>query len=598
MPMLISKFHRLIQSRLLWGIFLIIIVFSFVIWGTQMPSQSKAAKEANAEGKLNDQWISNEEFRQAYFDTYMSVALAVGKQINITEKINDEIRKSAWRRIVALKQAKDLGFGASDEEVMATIQAHPGFTTDGRFNPNQYNAFVQNFLANLGFGELQFEEHIRGEIALQKLQRMVQEAVLVSPSDIDRTFHSLTDKFDVEYVALTATNFEKDVTVTREDARKFFLAAPEKFKIPEKVRVKYAQIPVQKYLSESIVTNEDNALTYYDEHIDDYRVTNTVTETVTNLFAAGSNMVEMIVTNKVTLLDFDQVKMKIFEAMTHHAAKDRAAEVATDFVVSLAPDRNGNSPTFEEAAAKTNLQVKKLEPFALEDPIPDIDAGLLFNHTAFNLTKSKDEYFSDAIIGSNFVYVIALEEKIPARTPDFDEVVDQAMAAARKHALAENLSKKANQIRDAAIQAIDKGGVFEQALKPYSLQSVKLKEFTATEASRITNDYMDIILRGILPRNEGEVTDLLPTDDAVVIAHLVKRTPGSSSALDMLKKQIEETVQRQRARILFDDFQDYLLKQAKFEDRRKAVAAEEEEEDVEDANQAPEEELSPSEKSS
>ena len=352
MPMLISKFHRLIQSRLLWATFLIVIVFSFVIWGTQMPSQNKAAQEANAEGKLNDKWVSREEFRQAYFDTYMSVVLAVGKPINVTKKIDDEIRKSAWRRIVALKQAKDLGLGASDEEVRATIQAHPGFTTDGRFNPNQYNAFVQNFLANLGFSELQFEEHVRGEIALQKLQHMVQQAVLVPPSDINRTFRSLSDKFDVEYVAMTVTNFEKEVTVTREDAHKYFLADPELFKIPEMVRVKYVQIPVGKYLSELTVTNEDDALAYYDEHIDDYRVTNTVTETVTNFFAAGSNTVETVVTSKVATLDFDQVKTNIFEAMTLQAARDRAAEMATDFVVSLAPDRDGNSPKFEDAAAK------------------------------------------------------------------------------------------------------------------------------------------------------------------------------------------------------------------------------------------------------
>ena len=216
---------------------------------------------------------------------------------------------------------------------------------------------------------------------------------------------------------MTVTNFEKDVTVTREDAHKFFLADPEKFKIPEKVRVKYVQIPVQKYLSELTVTNEDDALAYYDEHIDDYRVTNTVTETVTNFFAAGSNTVETVVTSKVATLDFDQVKTNIFEAMTRQAAKDRAAEMATDFVVSLAPDRDGNSPKFEDAAAKADLEVKKLDPFALEDEVPGIDAGLLFNHTAFNLNMSKDEYFSDAVIGSNYVYVIALDEKIPARVP-------------------------------------------------------------------------------------------------------------------------------------------------------------------------------------
>ncbi len=577
MPMLISKFHRLIQSRLLWATFLIVIVFSFVIWGTQMPNQGANAEEANAEGKLNDKWVSRDEFRQAYFDTYMSVVLAVGQPINMTEKIDEEIRKSAWRRIVAMKQARDLGLGASDDEVRATIQAHPGFSTDGRFNPSQYNGFVQNFLANLGFSELQFEEHVRGEIALQKLQYMVQQAVLIPPSDINRTFSSLSDTFDIEYVAMTVTNFEKDVSVTREDAHKYFLSDPEQFKIPDRVRVKYVEIPVQKYIADMTVTNEDDALAYYDEHIDDYRVTNTVSETVTNLLAAGSNMVATVVTSKVVTLDFDTVKTNVLTALTLQAARDRAADVATDFVVALAPDRDGNSPKFEDAAQKAGLEVKKLEPFAFEDEVPGVDAGLMFNHVAFNLTSAPDEYFSDAVVGSNHVYVIALDEKLPARVPEFDEVADKVMVAARENALAENLSKKANEIREAAIKAVDEGKPFEQALTPYNLQPVAMTNFTAAEASELTNDYIDIVLRGILPRNQGEVTDLLSTEDAVVIAYVAKRVPSTDVTVGAMKQQIEQTVKRQRARILFEDYQDYLLKQAKFVDRAKAAADMEEE---------------------
>ena len=577
MPMLISKFHRLIQSRLLWATFLIVIVFSFVIWGTQMPNQGANAEEANAEGKLNDKWVSRDEFRQAYFDTYMSVVLAVGQPINMTEKIDEEIRKSAWRRIVAMKQATDLGLGASDDEVRATIQAHPGFSTDGRFNPSQYNGFVQNFLANLGFSELQFEEHVRGEIALQKLQYMVQQAVLIPPSDINRTFSSLSDTFDIEYVAMTVTNFEKDVSVTREDAHKYFLSDPEQFKIPDRVRVKYVEIPVQKYIADMTVTNEDDALAYYDEHIDDYRVTNTVSETVTNLLAAGSNMVATVVTSKVVTLDFDTVKTNVLTALTLQAARDRAADVATDFVVALAPDRDGNSPKFEDAAQKAGLEVKKLEPFAFEDEVPGVDAGLMFNHVAFNLTSAPDEYFSDAVVGSNHVYVIALDEKLPARVPEFDEVADKVMVAARENALAENLSKKANEIREAAIKAVDEGKPFEQALTPYNLQPVAMTNFTAAEASELTNDYIDIVLRGILPRNQGEVTDLLSTEDAVVIAYVAKRVPSTDVTVGAMKQQIEQTVKRQRARILFEDYQDYLLKQAKFVDRAKAAADMEEE---------------------
>ena len=48
MAMLISKFHRLIQSRLLWAAFLVIVVISFVFWGSTMPKTSQADLEKSA----------------------------------------------------------------------------------------------------------------------------------------------------------------------------------------------------------------------------------------------------------------------------------------------------------------------------------------------------------------------------------------------------------------------------------------------------------------------------------------------------------------------------------------------------------------------
>ena len=39
MAMLIGKFHKLIQSKLLWGVFSILIIISFVFWGTYSSDQ-------------------------------------------------------------------------------------------------------------------------------------------------------------------------------------------------------------------------------------------------------------------------------------------------------------------------------------------------------------------------------------------------------------------------------------------------------------------------------------------------------------------------------------------------------------------------------
>lgn len=579
MVMMISRFHRLIQSRTLWAAILIIVVFTFVIWGMRTPSAARRAAEANAAGKLNGKLVTREEFMKAYFNTYMSAALSVGRAFDITAKLDAQIRESAWRRLIALREADALGIRTTDEEVQATIQSHPGFHVNNRFNEAAYGAFVQNVLGRMGFSAVQFEEHVREEITLQKLQRALQNLVLVPPLDVTRTFRSLMDSFTVDYVVLRPKDVENEVTVTRDDAYALYQSDPEAFKIPPRVTVKYVEVPAERFLQECAVTNETDALAYYDEHIDEYTVTNVVPVT---LDAEDTNAVAgslAATTTKVETLSFDLVKTNIMEIMTRRAALEKAADLATEFVVALAPDREGNAPAFEDAAQIHGLEVKRLGPFSAEDELPEIEVPDLFKAAAFSLRPNPEEYVSEAITGSNKVYVVAIEKHDPARTPSFEEIEQRAMERAKEKAIEQALTKKAEALRDEAVLAVQKGKKLADVAASYGLKVERLESFSLADEEQ-TNAPPPMLIRGILPRNDGEVTDLLRTDEGIIIGHLVERKPGDASALSSLAPQIRETIRQQRGKMLFRDWQEYLLKQSGFEDlmaRQEAAQVSEEE---------------------
>ena len=65
--------------------------------------------------------------------------------------------------------------------------------------------------------------------------------------------------------------------------------------------------------------------------------------------------------------------------------------------------------------------------------------------------------------------------------------------------------------------------------------------------------------------NQGEVSELLPAHDSVLVAHVIARKPGDPTTLESLKEQIISSIRRQNGRYVFDDLQQYLLKQAHFE---------------------------------
>lgn len=566
MVMMISRFHRLIQSRALWGVILVIVVFTFVIWGMQTPRTARAAAEANAPGKLYGQPVPREEFRNAYFNTYMGAALTIGRAFDINAAVDKEIKEAAWRRLIALREAEKMGIRTTDEEVQATIQAHPGFHVNNRFSQQAYAGFVQNVLARMGFSAVQFEEHVREEITLQKLQRILQNLILVPSLDITRTFRSLMDTFTVDYVLLGEADVADEVNITRDDALLLFNSDPSAFEIPPRVTVKYVEFPIAQFLDESAVTNETDALAYYDEHIDDFMVTNVVTLTPeTDAETTETAETVPVVTTRVEALSFDLVKTNIMEIMSRRAAREKAADRATEFVVTLAPDRNGNAPAFEDAVKVYGLELKTLGPFSARDDLPGIEVPEAFLSAAFALRPAPEEYFSEAITGSNVVYVLALEKQHPARIPEFEEVEDLAMQRARDEAIEQALIKKAEKIREEAAVAVKEGRSLADVVKPYGLKVEHLKNFSLSDENE-TNAPPAMLIRGILPRNEGEITDLLRTDDGIIIGHIVGRVSGDMSVLSSLAPQIRDTIRQQRGRMLFEDWRNYLLKRAGFED--------------------------------
>lgn len=631
MAMLISKFHRLIQSKLLWISFLVIVIFTFVIWGTQVPNTKDDARNASP-GTLDGEPVPQQRFREAYFNTYLTVVMAVAQPLNITPQIDAQLRQAAWQRLASLNEAAKLGLGASDDEVAAAIQQHEGFSTEGRFNKAVYKSFVLNFLARMGFSERQFEEHVRQEIVLQKLRILIDRLTLVTPLELRRAFNSVTDQFTVDYVAIRPELVEPEVKVTREDARAFFDADPTAFTIPELVKVKYARIPVAPFLADAQVTDEEIEA-YYDEHLREFRKeTNDVAEAdeaadaeavaaaetddvadvaaeadtepapgpeaepaaddeaVTDLAedavapaaeAATSVFDETndLLSSESDYKPLEDVKDEIAALLRRRAALEHATEKAMNFVVALTPDRDGVAPAFEDAAGQFDLEVLQAGPFSAAEEIEGVDAGPAFNRAAFELTAGSEEYFSNPVPGSNAVYVLALEERIAERVPTFDEVEDEVLPVARRQALSDALTRKAQQVRDAADEALQSGRSFAGAVAAFGLTPEETKEFSS--ASGLQDDaYGDILLRGVLTRNRGELTELLPAEDAILLAHVRDRIHSDPATYDSLKLQLIATIRRQYGRISFDGWQDYLLRRADFRENRPAAV----DEDVEDVD--------------
>ncbi len=555
MAMLISKFHRLIQSKIVWWSILSIIVLTFVVWGTTTPNSKRQNDEAGSPGKLNGKSVSRDDFRSAFNNSYLSAILSIGRPFNITPEIDAQLRQAAWMRIASLEEATKLGITATDDEVAAQIQQNPSFLTqDGQFYKPGYKNFIEQ-LGSLGFDEKRFEEHVRQEIMLQKIRLALNRSTLVPPRDILRTFSSISDKFKIEYAILGPSLVTNFVQASAADAQAYFDKDPTAFTIPELMKVKYVRFAVAPFISKAEVTTNE-VEEYYNTNIES--------------FPADTNKVAAVDTNMVIASKykpFADVQQEISNKLVHDKAMDLAAERAMEFVMDLTPDRDGKAMAFEDAAKKYETLVETPAPFSMREPLKDIDAGLAFNKAAFELGNDELTAVSEPVHGKEFVYVIGFDERIPSRVPTFKEVAGDVLPLAQAQVLSDGLSAKAQEIHDAAAKAIQEKKSFSSALEPFGVAVVTSDQFTASTGPT-TNKYGDLLMRGVMTLNQGEVSELLPADDAVLIAYVAERLPGDPTTFDSLKTQIETTIRRQNGRYVYDTWQKYLLKQANLEEKK------------------------------
>jgi len=572
MAMLITKFHRLIQNKLLWIAFLIIVVFSFVIWGTQMPDA--AERQSNDAGKLNGESIPYDAYQQARFNTYLSIVLMSGRAVPVTPELEEQLHTMAWQRLAALKKADKLGITSSDQEVVQSIHSFEFLQQGGRYNPQAYDQFAQQFLAPMRATKRDFEEHVRQEIILQKLRAITDRSILVTPHEIDRTFTTLTDTFEIEYVNLTPELVTDDTDVSDEDVLAFFNKEPEQFTFAEKVKVKAAVFPVQDFVNEVEITDAE-IQEFYDFNLDDYAMESE--EPDTNLFS----------TAVTTYRPLEEVKEEIAQNLALKQATILAEAKAGEFVQELSLNHKEGRGVFDKIAATMGIELIMAEPFTARQLPAELEAGPQVVRAAFNLSDDDDYYYSDPVSGSNYVYVLALVERQPERLPEFDEVKDDVKKLALELASYNALTEKAQEILEKAAAGIADGKSFDDTLATYKLTSEKPKAFTMNTIE-MDEEVASALIRHILVRNHGEFTDPIPTDDGNILLGYVKsRTPVTDMTADTMRPQIISTLRRQSSQVIFQEMQNYLLENGGFEDNlRRSVDQSDEEVEAEEKPEA------------
>lgn len=261
------------KGWLKWSLALVIFAFAFLYVPGFMDQTGGVALPADVIARVGDKEISLLDFQQVYSRQLQAYRLESGGEIS------EEMLRSLGvdRRILqqmidgraALAEAERLGLRVSDAEVRQRILALPAFRIDGRFiGEASYRQLLQQQRPPIS--PAQFEEEIRNEMLVDRLQAAVTGWVRVSDAEVAAEHRRRNERVRVEVVAFRAADFRDGVEAADEDVALLFAEESANYEIPEKRRLRFLLVD-QAAIFDGLTLTDDEVRQYYDANLSQYR---------------------------------------------------------------------------------------------------------------------------------------------------------------------------------------------------------------------------------------------------------------------------------------------------------------------------------------
>ncbi|MEO8275123.1 MAG: SurA N-terminal domain-containing protein [Thermoanaerobaculia bacterium] len=256
-------------SWILWVVIIIFIAFVFVDFGGGL-SRGKGA--TNGAATIGSDHISMAEFEREYRRLDAQYRQAFGE--NFTPEIAKQMKLplQALDRLVdqrlLLNEADDRGLTASDSEVQDAIFEIPGMKgPSGDFVGDEtYKRFVRSN----GYSVREFEDAIRRQIVLTKLNVIFSSTVAISDAEVERAYRDQADTAAIRFVVLPANGFQTQATVSDAEVASFFQSHADDFRLPVQRVVNY--LLIDSVRTRAKINPEPAELqSYYGAHSDEFK---------------------------------------------------------------------------------------------------------------------------------------------------------------------------------------------------------------------------------------------------------------------------------------------------------------------------------------
>ncbi len=413
---------------------------------------------------------------------------------------------------ILLNEAHRLGLTATDADLRYMLEHGPFAQVlfpNGKFvGQDQYKAFVSN---QFGLSVPQLEDELRQQITIDKLREAIEGGVVATQAELQKQFEAENVRVKFDYAVLSLDDIEKQVKPTDAELHAYYEQHKPQLAntIPEKRKIRYILVD---YANAGGAVSQADLQNYYSQHVDDYRVPETVT-------------VHHILIKTPTPGPDGKVDQK---------AVDAARAKADDILKQLKAGAD-----FEALAKKYSEDPGSKDKGGLIGPIRRGQTVPEFEQASFN--GKKGDLVGPVKTSFGF-HIIRIDDKTAAHVKPLDEVkgqIEPVLARQKGQAAAESLAKSLQST--AASQGLDKAAASK------GLQ-VMGTDYFARGASLpgigTSTSLMDTVFEA---QKTPSTPTAVPVQNGWAVVQVTDVKPAATPTFDEAKAQLTEQFKREKA---------------------------------------------------
>jgi peptidyl-prolyl cis-trans isomerase D len=541
---------------------------------------------------------------QAVQEASQNRSVSLDERASIEEKTFNDVVTD----LLLQQEYKKRGISVSTEEITEyakfappqQVLQVPDLQTDGRFDVQKYQRYLQSPAARQSGLLLYLENYYRAEIPKQKLFEQIAAGAFVSDARLWQLYQDQNDSAQISFVSMRPTTVDMK-SVTDAQARAWYDAHKQEYDRPGRASLSVISIPTTVTAADSAATRDSVAalraqiVAAADQKAKFAELATLVSADSTSatnggeLGAGGRGRFVPQFEDAAYALAVGQVSAPVRTDFGWHIIRlderkgdtltlrhillkpgqDERAAAATarraDSVAKVAADLLDKPAQFDSAAKRFGLPVMRAPVF--EGNPATIAGQYIPDVSAWAFSGARVGETSDMRDSETGYYIARLDSLFPKGIAPFEEVKEQV-----KERLAAEKVKDEFVTLGNAMSSTAAASSFENAAKLRALSLTQSRPFTRTMPVDGIGSLNEAIGAAFsLPI--GATSKAIRTNDGVYVIRVDRRTPASREAFEKQKGAQREQVLRGMRQQMVADFLEGLRKSASIDDRRKQLSA-------------------------